>query len=85
MEKYIAFGLYQKNDVGGHQPVRATFMLGDEVYLAADTDKLVQALHQIRNGCVDDGDEANETFRLAPQELRAIAEKALGLSEGEAQ
>lgn len=35
------------------------------------------ALAQIRNGCVDDGDEANQYFRLCPSELRKIVNDVL--------
>lgn len=39
--------------------------------------ELEKALAQIRNGCVDDDDEANELFRASPAELRKIADNAL--------
>lgn len=38
---------------------------------------LERALHQIKNGCVDDGDTANELFRSSPAEIRKIARDAL--------
>jgi hypothetical protein len=44
------------------------------------TDRLAlleRALHQIKNGCVDDDDRANELFRLTPGELRRIAVDAI--------
>lgn len=43
--------------------------------------ELERALHQIKNGCVDDDDVANELFRSSPAEIRKIAVNALaGLS-----
>lgn len=69
MGKYIAFGLYQKNEQGGHVAARPIARGGDAVYLAADVDTL---LAQIRNGCVDDGDEGNAYFKLSPGEIRKL-------------
>lgn len=52
-----------------------------EYYLAAEVDAritvLERALHQIKNGCVDDDDKVNEWYRSAPSELRKIAIDAL--------
>lgn len=52
-----------------------------DVYLASDVDArilvLERALHQIKNGCVDDDDKANELFRCSPREIREIAVNAL--------
>jgi hypothetical protein len=42
MEKYIAFGLYRKNEQGAFQPAGAP-SLQQDVYLASDVDKLIQA------------------------------------------
>lgn len=39
--------------------------------------ELERALHQIKNGCVDDDDVANELFRSSPGEIRKIANAAL--------
>lgn len=38
---------------------------------------LLLALQQIKNGCVEDGDDANAMFKLQPSELRRIAETAI--------
>lgn len=35
------------------------------------------ALHQIRNSCVDEGDQANALFRLSPAEIRSLVDKVL--------
>lgn len=34
--------------------------------------ELELALNQIRNGCVDDGDEGNALFKLSPGEIRKL-------------
>lgn len=38
---------------------------------------LERALHQIKNGCVDYDDVANELFRSSPGEIRRVAMDAL--------
>jgi hypothetical protein len=38
---------------------------------------LERALHQIKNGCVDEDDKVNEWYRSAPSEIRKICEIAL--------
>lgn len=35
------------------------------------------ALHQIKNGCVDEDDKVNEWYRSAPKEIRRICLDAL--------
>ena len=45
MQKYIAFGLYRKNEAGGHQEVSAPRQ-GAHVYLAEDVDRAVAGLKQ---------------------------------------
>jgi hypothetical protein len=39
--------------------------------------ELERALHQIKNGCVDEDDKINEWYRSAPSEIRKICETAL--------
>lgn len=73
MKKYIAFGLYQTNEKGGHQeamgPDDPKPGAAKHVYLA---DEVEVVLAQIRNGCVDDGDEGNALFKLSPGEIRKL-------------
>lgn len=47
MQKYIAFGLYQKNELGGHAAVRSVLTGGDEVYLATDVEPLTALLDKL--------------------------------------
>lgn len=46
MDKYIAFGLYRKNEQGGHQEISKP-REGEHVYLASDVDALLKALREI--------------------------------------
>jgi hypothetical protein len=71
MKKFVAFNLYAKNEQGGNQPTGADGEMR-EVYLAADVELL---LAQIRNGCVDDGDEALAYFKLSPGEIRNLIDR----------
>ena len=45
--------------------------------LTARVEELERALHQIRNGCVDEGDTANELWRLSPSEIRKIVNEVV--------
>lgn len=74
MEKLTAFNLYAKNEHGGWQPSDIHGGLC-HVYRADDVERV---LAQIRNGCVDDGDEGNALFRLSPGEIRKLISDALG-------
>jgi hypothetical protein len=49
MEKYIAFGLYRKNELGGHQEaLDVTPGVAKDVYMASDVDALLQKLSHAR-------------------------------------
>lgn len=48
MERYIAFGLYQKNDQGGHQLAIDGGIHGEAVYLAAQVDALLKKISDAR-------------------------------------
>lgn len=61
--------------------VQAFTAIGFAMRKKHETDRVAQlelALNQIKNGCVDDGDEENRYFRLSPSELRRIAMEAIG-------
>lgn len=47
MEKYIAFGLYRKNPLGGHQEISKR-REGEHVYLASDVEALLKKLSGAR-------------------------------------
>ena len=75
MKKLTAFNLYErKSPAGYHDAPESDPGRGVEVYLAADVKRL---LAQIRNSCVDDGDEANALFKLSPGEIRKLIDSEL--------
>lgn len=59
--------------INGIEMVPADFARSQERRIA----HLELALHQIRNGCVDYDDVANELFRSSPCEIRKICVAAL--------
>jgi hypothetical protein len=47
MEKFVAFGLYRKNELGGHQPAQLPPPQGSEVYLASDVETLIELVREV--------------------------------------
>jgi hypothetical protein len=74
MEKFVAFGLYRKNELGGHQPAQLPPKQGSEVYLAADVDALLPLLQKIV------AHQPGTFWSLTDEiEIHDAAEKAIGL------
>ena len=51
MQKYIAFGLYRKNEAGGHQEVKSGPREGSEVYLAEDVQATLRTYGRHLDNC----------------------------------
>lgn len=78
MEKYIAFGLYAKNEHGAFQPAGEP-SLQQDVYLAADVDNLQQVLGDLlrasENVVLNDGDEGADGLLVAQEAARSLMER----------
>lgn len=66
-------------EVWGHDVVPSKYYVTAEFAAAQERRiaHLERALHQIKNGCVDDDDTVNEWYRSAPKEIRKICLDAL--------
>lgn len=76
MEKYIAFGLYRKNEHGGHQEAMEPGE-AKPVYLAKDVDALLHELRDLIQRCAGGhGASDHVCYR------RDLCDKALALMAG---
>lgn len=77
MEKYIAFGLYRKNEHGGHQEAMEPGE-AKQVYLAADVDKLRELLSRAVELFQDECDAVSEpdSYRWLQEALRLMVRES---------